>query len=249
VLVLATCSPLLAFRESDDASQFETPTNAATEEQKSEIPDDYLEKRDATARPGLRVQFAQAATIGEKLFPAADLVWLQDPDPRYWRFLDRAARQALAERMQDLDAAETGKSLRELFAERIEHWWPNQKLEMGPCMDRIAVQGMTFMALARAVDPRAKELLRQGLRSNNSAIILESIKGLARLGDESSVSQIIEVCRELPEPHRSLAASYLLFFAAPDAERAATELATDGSVLDEMRHRREEKGVRAIFGH
>lgn len=101
--------------------------------------------------------------------------------------------------------------------------------------------------LAAAGDPRAYDLLIQGLRSHNLMIVAEAAQGLAKLQDARAIPELIAIGRQVPGEARLGIAWSLLYFADPKAQLAAEELATDKGLLHLYRDIVKEKGVKALF--
>jgi hypothetical protein len=104
--------------------------------------------------------------------------------------------------------------------------------------------------LAAARDPRAYDLLVQGLHSRNLMIAWAAAKGLARLQDLKAIDELIATGRRVPGEARAGIMEALLYFDDPKAQAAAEELS---DVLDDkhhfelMRENARKKGVKGLF--
>lgn len=104
--------------------------------------------------------------------------------------------------------------------------------------------------LAAARDPRAYDLLIQGLHSHNLMIVADAAKGLARLQDSRAVDELITTGRRVPGEARAGIAEALLYFNDPKAQAAAEELSDvlDNKHLFElMRENAKKQGVKGLF--
>lgn len=104
--------------------------------------------------------------------------------------------------------------------------------------------------LAAARDPRAYNLLLQGLHSHNLMIAAVAAKGLARLQDPRAVDELIVTGRRVPGEARAGIAEALLYFNDPKAQAVAEELSDvlDNKHLFElMRENAKKQGVKGVF--
>ena len=104
--------------------------------------------------------------------------------------------------------------------------------------------------LAAARDPRAYNLLVQGLHSHNLMIAVDAAKGLARLQDPRAVDELIATGRRVPGEARYGIAVALLYFPDPKAQAAAEELSDvldDKHLFELMREEAKKKGVKGLF--
>jgi HEAT repeat protein len=104
--------------------------------------------------------------------------------------------------------------------------------------------------LAAARDPRAYELLIQGLKSHNLMIAGSAARGLARLQDPRAIDKLIAVGRCVPGEARAAIAEALLYFPDLKAQKAADELAdifTDKKTWELLRKDAQDKGVKGLF--
>jgi PBS lyase HEAT-like repeat-containing protein len=104
--------------------------------------------------------------------------------------------------------------------------------------------------LAAARDPRAYDLLVQGLHSHNLMIASVAAKGLAKLQDPRAIDVLITVGRRVPGEARAGIMEALLYFDDPKAQAAAEELADvlDNKHLFELiRANAKKYGVKGLF--
>jgi hypothetical protein len=106
--------------------------------------------------------------------------------------------------------------------------------------------------LAAARDPRAYNLLIEGLHSHNLMIVATAAKGLARLQDPKAIEELIATGRRVPGEARVGIMEALLYFNDPKAQAAAEELSAvlDNKHLFElMREDATKKGIKGLFSY
>ena len=101
--------------------------------------------------------------------------------------------------------------------------------------------------LAAAGDPRAYDLLIEGLHSHNLMIAGTAAQGLAKLQDPRAIPELIATGRGVPGEARFASGQALLYFSDPRAQAAANELITDKNLLERERHEAQTKGVKGLF--
>jgi len=104
--------------------------------------------------------------------------------------------------------------------------------------------------LAAARDPRAYDLLIEGLHSHNLMIAATAAKGLARLQDPRAIDELIATGRRVPGEARYGIAEALLYFSDPKAQAAAEELSDvleDKKLFGYKRAEAKAKGVKGLF--
>jgi HEAT repeat protein len=104
--------------------------------------------------------------------------------------------------------------------------------------------------LAAARDPRAYDLLIEGLHSHNLMIAATAAKGLARLQDPRAIDELITTGHRVPGEARYGIAEALLYFSDPKAQAAAEELSDvleDKKLFDYKRAEAKAKGVKGLF--
>lgn len=104
--------------------------------------------------------------------------------------------------------------------------------------------------LAAARDPRAYDLLVQGLHSHNLMIAAVSAKGLARLQDPRAVDELIAMGRQVPGEARIGIMEALLYFDDSKAQAAAEELSdvlNDKHHFELIRENAKKQGVKGLF--
>jgi HEAT repeat protein len=104
--------------------------------------------------------------------------------------------------------------------------------------------------LAAARDPRAYDLLIEGLHSHNLMIAATAAKGLAGLQAPRAIDELIATGRRVPGEARYGIAEALLYFSDPKAQAAAEELSDvleDKKLFDYKRAEAKAKGVKGLF--
>jgi HEAT repeat protein len=104
--------------------------------------------------------------------------------------------------------------------------------------------------LAAARDPRAYDLLVEGLHSHNLMIAVAAAKGLARLQDPRAVDELIATGRRVPGEARAGIMDALLYFDDPRAQAAAEELSeilNDKHLFELHRANAKKQGVKGLF--
>lgn len=104
--------------------------------------------------------------------------------------------------------------------------------------------------LAAARDPRAYDLLIQGLHSHNLMIAADAARGLARLQDPRAVDELISTGRRVPGEARGAIADALLYFNDAKAQAAAEELSAvfdNKQLFDFKRQEAKTKGVKGLY--
>jgi len=81
--------------------------------------------------------------------------------------------------------------------------------------------------LAYAEDPRAVDLLRQGLESPNELVIAYSVEGLGRLHDVTALPLIAKVFDRVKTGSWTAIAKQLCWFRLPEAERLVERFIPD----------------------
>lgn len=156
---------------------------------------------------------------------AATLVALGASDARFWDYLQQRAEK-IAEGSEPpatkFDSA--GKRIPSASPEFLT-WARANKLSEQAAIDRHYEDQTLVFLLAETKDQRAIPLLRKILRLKDSDLILMAAIGLAKLHDEDSVPQILEVTRSAPaELQMAIAGLSLSQFRAPEAQEAAKRL-------------------------
>ena len=106
--------------------------------------------------------------------------------------------------------------------------------------------------LAAAHDPRAYDLLVQGLHSHNLMIADAAARGLARLQDPRAIDELIATGRRAPGEARVGIVTALLYFSDPKAQAAAEEFSdvfADRRSLGFLREKAKRDGVKGLFSY
>ncbi len=109
---------------------------------------------------------------------------------------------------------------------------------------------LAWYDLAAARDPRAYDLLVQGLHSHNLMIAAVAAKGLAKLQDPRSIKELIATGRRVPGEARVGIMEALLYFDDSKAQAAAEELSdvlNDKHHFELIRENAKKQGVKGLF--
>jgi hypothetical protein len=106
-----------------------------------------------------------------------------------------------------------------------------------------------WWSLAAAGEPRAYDLLMQGLHFHSPMIAALSAKGLAKLQDPRAIDEIIAVGRKSPMETRMAFVEALIYLPGPKAEAAADELSISKEMTEYYRKEFHKHGVKGLFGY
>jgi hypothetical protein len=101
--------------------------------------------------------------------------------------------------------------------------------------------------LAAASDPRAYDLLIEGIHSHNLMIAGIAARGLARLQDPRAIDELIATGRRVGSEARYYIGVSLLYFSDPKAQAAAEELIKDKNRLAIERKEMQTRGLQGLF--
>ncbi len=160
---------------------------------------------------------------------AATLLHLGSKSDPYFDFLAGYARKAIEDRTPFFllyDAS--GRAVKGQWNPAFERWCEENswdKKEVGAWQFQAYPEDVRLLASAR--DPRARDLLKRGLESQNPLVVYYSAEGLALLYDISAIPLIIKACERLPAEPSITVARTLAEYMTPDADRAMERFVKD----------------------
>lgn len=178
------------------------------------------------AMPALEEQFSLKTDVLLKTELAFALVQLGDKDDRYWDFLVKQAEPALDSQVPDpykydKNGTRTGHS------PTLREWARVRGVDMNIASEDVAVKfPNSLLMLAMSKDQRAIPVLRRGLWSSNSLVMMAAARGLAQLQDADSVPLIISAVLRSQKAQAGGIAEWLVFFEDPSAQRAVDHYLT-----------------------
>lgn len=213
------------------------------------VPNEKLSHPDDATVRDLKQIFLATHDVTEKQNAASALLTLGEQDPAYFDYLSACARRAIEDDTPwpFLAGQRTGGRL--VFSQAFLDWCAKTK-----CKDVEAAHRALYiipgpvLQLASAGDPRARSLLRCGLRSRNQMVFYLSALGLARLHDEPSVSDIVRAIEAFPAADQPPLALVLVFFDSHEAQAAADRLVADRKLLQAYRTGAAKQGTKLLFG-
>ncbi len=209
-----------------------------------------LKRGDPKAIPALKEAFERSDDKFEKQTVAGVLLSFGVRDEQYLKYLIQFAKAAIESEIPfPLSYDSQGKGVKGKFSPEFLAWAIQNKVDPGIAAGIVISQlPHDVMSLAMASDPRAFDLLLQGLESQNHMIVIVAAQGLAKLQDKRAIAPTIRACKRVPAEVADLIAQYLPFFDDPEAQKAAEEFIQNKAVLDEVRKRAREIGPKGIFG-
>lgn len=172
------------------------------------------------AIPDLEEQFAGATEPLDKAKVAQVLLALGDKKDVYWNYLVGLANPILksdAPNPMQFDAK--GKGVSGLSPDWVT-WAKAHNQPPSAGEDAIYVYPGISGLLGMTRDSRAIPLLRQALSFPNYMIQTAATMGLAEMQDQSSVPLIINACKRAPAEMAEVMARSLVYFDAPEAQKA-----------------------------
>lgn len=187
-----------------------------------------------------------------KLETASFLLSVGVKDSVYMEYLGDEARKSLA---HDHDIPwpflyEQVDSGKESVNPAFVAWCKNRRLAFWEIEEALQYpRPDTWYYLGAAGDIRFYDLLVQGLHSGNIVTAGNAARGLAKLGDQRAIDELIAVGRMSPAGVRLFIVESLIYFPDAKAQNAAVELTPEDSrdLLDMYRSEMKEKGIRALF--
>ena len=174
---------------------------------------------DSGTIPALRAAFEKRTDKAEKQEIAVTLLRLGEKADRYFNFLASYASQAINDHtplFQKYD--QDGRGVRGELSPVFEIWCATNHKDP---MEVVGIQLYTYpqdvLALAKAGDPRALDLFRRGLESENPAIVALSVQGLGRLNETSALPAIAKAGDRLQSSDRFVISTELPWFGTPEA--------------------------------
>ena len=176
---------------------------------------------DARINAALEAAFTSRGAKDEKQWIAVTLVRLGNKDDRYLQFLEGFARTAIEDRspfFMKFDAG--GRPVRgEMDAGFLKWCAANGKDPKSVGGIQYGAYAIDVLYLAEAQDPRARDLLREGLNSPDLMILPWVVQGLGRLQDTASIPVIEKRLQEMPKEARSAPAGELFWYPQAEARR------------------------------
>jgi hypothetical protein len=207
-----------------------------------------LRRLDAASTAELQRRFDSTADSIDRQKIAVALVERLQEDDRYFDFLAKAAQAAVRSDMPfPYPYDEQGRSIGDRYSQDFLAWAAKRKIPPDTAA-RAAERELplaVFM-LALTSDPRAAEILEQGLWSKNPHIVYRAALGLARLRRESAVPAIIAAAEQAPRDAGQLIAQALVLFASEQAQAAAERIIGDRRIVEALRAHAEEELNRRI---
>lgn len=216
----------------------------------NELLGDLITKGDKTALPPLRQAFEDSNSKLEKQTIASTLLSYGDKDIRFLEYLAGFAKTAIESDMPFPIAFDSqGSAIRGQYSSEFVAWAARNRIDPHKAAEEAMFgQPGDVLFLASAVDSRAFDLLLRGLEAKNYFVVANAARGLARLQDARAIRPIIEACKRAPPELARLIAEALVYFDDPEAQAAAERFILNKAVLNELRQRAKERGVKAIFG-
>ena len=182
---------------------------------------------DKTALPSLEKSFLAQNDELMKLKVASVLVHLGEADPQYWEYLVSSAERAVTSDAPDPTAVgpDGNPDPANTPSEAFSRWSANHGKSAASSRELVQIQFPAAVSqLADTEDVRAIPVLRRGLASSVYIIQVEAAVGLAGLHDQTSINQIIALCKkDPPEVSRAIAAGSLIFFDDAGAQAAVKQ--------------------------
>jgi hypothetical protein len=177
----------------------------------------------------LKAKFEGATEKRERQAIASTLLRLGLRSGEYFDFLAGYVKDAIADQSPLFvkhDAS--GKEIRGEFSNEFLNWCAlNDKDPRAVAARQFGVYPEDVHFLARAGDPRARDLLRGGLESQNPLIVGYSVEGLGRLHDVEAIPLIAKAAERLPAGDRLVVAMNLPWYSRPEAFQLMTQIAPD----------------------
>ena len=168
--------------------------------------------------PALRAAFEKRTDKAQKQEIAVTLLRLGEKADLYFEFLASYASEAINDHtplFQKYD--QDGRGVRGELSPVFEIWCATNHKDP---MEVVGIQLYTYpqdvLALAKAGDPRALDLFRRGLESENPGVVEFSVQGLGRLHEVSALPAIAKIADRQPSP-RLLISWELPWFGTPEA--------------------------------
>jgi hypothetical protein len=268
---------LVAEQQPATAGRSESQTKERKSDQAGEHTFDDLLNRDPGAIANEKRYFVRVQDPKLKQRAASILLSLGVRDRIYFDYLVAAAKKAFADEtpwptLYDEDGNMNTRATHPVFAEWIRkqgldpndlqftavreynpaflEWCKKKNLEPNHAQyEAYYVTPEPWYNLAAAGDPRAYDLLIQGLHSHNLMIVVDAANGLAKLQDSRAIPELITMGRQLPGEARYGIGESLLYFSDTKAQASADEFITsiNKEMLEPLRQYIKEKGFKLLF--
>jgi hypothetical protein len=213
---------------------------------------DLLNKNPAAIASSKEI-FALTSDTATKQRMASILLSIGVKDEVYFEYLTNEAKKALAHdhdmpwpRLYDKQkhAKALNPALNEWCKTHNVGFWDMNDVESYEIP-------IAWYYLAAAGDPRAYDLLTEGLHSQNLMIVANAAKGLAKIQDSRAIDELIAAGRQVPAEAGIAIVQSLMYFADPRAQVAAEELLPEKekkmNTLELFRSDMKKNGMRALF--
>ncbi len=245
--------PIILILCAVDALVAQPAQQLKTKDPADELRDKYtlqqLLDKDPGAVKNAEKFFALTTDINKKQKVASILLSIGVPAAVYFNYLSAQAKKSLNvgipwPTLYDEDGNVVKGKLNPAFLE----WCAQRELEPLSVFESTyyEIPG-PWRHLAAASDPRAYQLLIEGLHSTNFVIASYSALGLAKLQDSRAIPEIIAALRRAPLETRFDIAEALLYFPDPRAQAVAEEFIPDKNKLAIYRSKVKRDGVRGIL--
>jgi hypothetical protein len=187
---------------------------------------------DGRTIPALRASFERHDEKKDKQLLAATLLRLGEKSDRYFDFLAGYAITAIGDRTPFFERFDQhGQAVRGQFSAGFESWCTqNSKDPRAVAAIQLGTYLEDVKLLAEVADPRARELFKRGIYSNNPGVVAFSVQGLARLRDLTAIPQISQVVERIPIGERTVVGCQLAWYSEPAADRLFEMLVPNGAL-------------------
>jgi hypothetical protein len=184
---------------------------------------------DGRIMPSLHAAFEGAKSKNEKQWIASTLLRLGDSTQRYSDFLINSATEAIEDASPLFaEYGADGRMIKGRFSAKFEIWCQaNEKDPRSLAALQFGTYPEDVLVLARAQDPKAKDILRQALQSSNPLVMGYAVQGLGRLQDVSSIPLIAKLAENLPAGAKTVLSMNLPWYVNPDASVLMEQLTPD----------------------
>jgi hypothetical protein len=193
------------------------------------------ESRNPALLPALRKAFDESSERQTKQAIAVTIVKLDRESVDHFEYLARFAREAVRSQAPAVLALDSkGRMVRGKMSPEFETWCKDQGLDVNEeAGKQVSGYPSDLFELFSTGDPRAIEILRQGLDSRNPTIVQISARGLAQQQDIASIQRIVAVTRRfLIEDDGYSLASTLAAYDGEVAEKQIVEALGDRNLRE-----------------
>ena len=194
--------------------------------------------------------FEKSTDRREKQRIASNLLSFGVRDKVYLDYLLKFAKPAIESKMPyPFPFDSEGRGVKGKLSPELIAWAERNKLDPKTAASIAFIQlPRDVMYLSMAGDSRAFDLLLKGLQSRNYMVAFRASQGLAKLQDRRAIRPIIQASQRAPAEAAHFIAEPLAFFDDAEAQAALEEFIRNKALLDSIRKRAKERGVKGIFG-